>query len=168
MQRKSLSDMACSLARALDEVGEWWSLLIIQECTYGSMRFDEFQKRLGIARNVLTARLERLTALDIIERFPLPDKPGISGYRLTRKGEELYPVLVVLKQWGDKWLAPGGKPHISLVDEAYREAVEPVSIIAQSGERLSFRQIRFEPGPNASDATKALIIDRNEKILGQK
>ena len=105
MYRKRFTDMNCSIARALDEVGEWWSLLIVRDCTQGSRRFDEFQRELGIARNILTARLARLIELGIIEKFPLEDRANTDGYRLTAKGEELFPVLIALKQWGDCWIA---------------------------------------------------------------
>ena len=98
MQRKSFSGMNCSIARALEEVGEWWSLLIVRECTQGARRFDEFQRELGIARNILTARLQRLTELGILERFELEERANTEGYRLTPKGEDLYPVVVALMQ----------------------------------------------------------------------
>src|SRR5215510_7962286 len=113
MQRKSFSGMNCSIARALEEVGEWWSLLIVRECTQGARRFDAFQRELGIARNVLTARLQRLTDLGIIERFALDERARTDGYRLTPKGEDLYPVLVALMQWGDRWLACDGRPPMA-------------------------------------------------------
>jgi DNA-binding HxlR family transcriptional regulator len=115
MYRKRFDGMNCSIARALDEVGEWWTLLIERECTQGTTRFDEFQRELGIARNILTARLGRLMELDIVERFPLEERANTYGDRLTGKGLELYPVLVALMQWGDRWLAPKGKPPVALV-----------------------------------------------------
>jgi DNA-binding HxlR family transcriptional regulator len=166
MQRKSFSGMNCSVARALDEVGEWWSLLIVRECTQGTERFDEFQKQLGIARNILTARLERLTEIGILERFPLEDRANTDGYRLTRKGEELYPVLVALMQWGDRWLAPNGKPPTRLVDDASGAPIEQIVVRRERGESLSFRNVRFAPGPGAGSSLKALIDKRNQRILG--
>src|SRR5215813_7291091 len=104
MYRKSFKGMNCSIARALDQIGEWWSLLIIRECTLGTTRFDEFQRRLGIARNVLTNRLNHLTEHGIIEKVPVGDSERFFEYRLSQKGEELYPVLVALLQWGDRWI----------------------------------------------------------------
>jgi DNA-binding HxlR family transcriptional regulator len=166
MQRKSFSGMKCSIARSLDEVGEWWSLLIVRECTQGSVRFDEFQAELGIARNILTSRLERLIELGIIERFPLEDRPKISGYRLTEKGEDLYPVLVALMQWGDRWLSPDGKPPTALVTDTTGAPVEPVKVRDKNGKTLSFRDVRFAPGPGATDITRALIDNRNQRVLG--
>jgi DNA-binding HxlR family transcriptional regulator len=166
MQRKSFSDMNCSIARALEEVGEWWSLLIVRECTQGTRRFDAFQRELGIARNVLTARLHRLTALGIIERFALDERAGTDGYRLTTKGEALYPVLVALMQWGDHWLARDGKPPVALVEDATGAPVEPVAVHAENGRALTFRDVRFAPGPGATARTQTVIENRNRKVLG--
>jgi DNA-binding HxlR family transcriptional regulator len=167
MYRKSFSEMNCSIARSLDEVGEWWTLLIVRECTQGSSRFDEFQSQLGIARNVLTARLERLTELGILERFPLEDRANTDGYRLTQKGEELYPVLVALLQWGDRWLAPSGKPPLRLVDDATGSPLDEVAVRDKSGRALSFRDVRFAPGPGATSTTKTVIDNRNQRVLGK-
>jgi DNA-binding HxlR family transcriptional regulator len=167
MQRKSFTGMNCSIARSLEEVGEWWSLLIVRECTQGSCRFDEFQRELGIARNVLTARLLRLTELGILERFPLEDRANTDGYRLTKKGEDLYPVLVGLMQWGDRWLASKGKHPTALVEDGTGALIEPLSVRAKNGRKLSFRDVRFAPGPGATEATKTVIDARNKKVLGR-
>src|ERR1700761_6947323 len=153
MYRKRFSDMNCSIARALDEVGEWWSLLIVRDCTQGSRRFDEFQRDLGIARNILTARLTRLIELGIIEKFPLEDRANTDGYRLTAKGAELYPVLVALMQWGDRWLWPNGKPPMKLVEDETGRVVEKISVTGSKGSGLSFRDVRFAPGPGATAST---------------
>jgi DNA-binding HxlR family transcriptional regulator len=166
MQRKSFSGMNCSIARALDEVGEWWSLLIVRECTQGARRFDEFQRGLGIARNILTARLQRLTELGIIERFELEERANTEGYRLTPKGEDLYPIIVALKQWGDRWLVPDCKYPTEFVDDATGEPVEPIAVRATDGRPLTFRDVRYAPGPGATASTHAVIEDRNRKVLG--
>ena len=126
VQRKSFTGMNCSIARTLDEVGEWWTLLIVRECTEGSTRFDEFQAELGIARNTLTTRLERLIELGILERFAVEGRANTDGYRLTRKGEDLYPVLVALMQWGDRWLSPASKPPIALVEDNTGRPIEKI------------------------------------------
>jgi DNA-binding HxlR family transcriptional regulator len=165
MYRKRFSGMNCSIARALEEVGEWWSLLIVRECTQGATRFDEFQGKLGIARNVLTARLQRLTELGILERFPLPDRANTEGYRLTQKGEELYPVIVALMQWGDRWLTENGCPPVVLVDDASGAPVEPLALRDRQGRALSFRDIRFAPGPGATSITRQVIEERNRRVL---
>lgn len=159
--------MNCSIARALEEVGEWWSLLIVRECTQGAIRFEEFQRELGIARNILAARLQRLTELGILERFPLEDRANTDGYRLTRKGEDLYPVVVALMQWGDRWCARNGKPPTALVEDATGKPIERLTVHAEGGEPLSFRQVRFAPGPGAGATTHSVIENRNRKVLGR-
>jgi len=93
MHRKTFDGMNCSIARALDEVGEWWSLLVVRECTLGTTRFDDFQRRLGIARNVLTARLNRLVEHGVLVKVLAEGSERRSEYRLTEKGEALYPAL---------------------------------------------------------------------------
>jgi DNA-binding HxlR family transcriptional regulator len=165
MERKSFSQMNCSIARALDQVGEWWSLLIVRECTQGSTRFAEFQGALGIAKNVLASRLERLTELGILERFPLEERANAEGYRLTRKGEELYPILVALMQWGDRWATPGGKPSVALVEDKTGDAIEKISVHGKDGRPLSFHDVRFVPGPGATLNTHRVIAERNQKVL---
>jgi DNA-binding HxlR family transcriptional regulator len=165
MQRKSFTDMNCSIARSLEQVGEWWSLLIVRECTQGSTRFDEFQSQLGIARNTLTTRLERLTALGILERFPLKDRANTDGYRLTKKGEDLYPVIVSLMQWGDRWLVEKGKLPTLLVEDSTGKPVEKIAVRSKKGDALSFRDVRFKPGPGATTMTRQVIDDRNARIF---
>lgn len=167
MRRKSYTGMNCSIAKSLEEVGEWWSLLIIRESTQGATRFDEFQSALGIARNILTTRLERLVSLGILERYPLPDRANTDGYRLTPKGEDLYPVLVALMQWGDRWLAKNGKPPTLLVEDATGKPIEQIEVHGKSGRRLSFRDVRFAEGPGASSSTRTLINDRNARVLNR-
>jgi DNA-binding HxlR family transcriptional regulator len=167
MLRKSFSEMNCSIARSLEEVGEWWSLLIVRECTQGVCRFDEFTRELGIARNILTARLQRLTDLGILERFPIKDRANTDGYRLTKKGQDLYPVLVALMQWGDRWLAPGGSPPTALVEDGSGDSIERLTVHAKNGRPLSFQDVRFAPGPGATATTQSVIDARNQKVLGR-
>lgn len=156
----------CSIARALDEVGQPWSLLIVRECTQGATRFEEIQRELGIARNILTARLQKLTELGVLERFPLEDRANTHGYRLTKKGEDLYPVVVALMQWGDRWVPSAGKAPVALVEDATGAAVERLTVQAKGGRPLSFREVRFAPGPGATASTYEVIERRNRKVLG--
>ena len=167
MYRKRFTGMNCSVARALDEIGEWWTLLIVRECTQGTTRFDEFQKQLGIARNVLADRLQRLTELGTVERFPLEDRANTDGYRLTRKCEELYPVLVALYQWGDRWLAPNGKSPTVLVEDRTGEPIGRLMVRGSNGQVLSPKDIRFERGPGSTATTDATIERRNRQVLGR-
>ena len=167
MQRKSFSDMNCSIARSLEEVGEWWSLLVVREMTQGAYRFDEIQKELGIARNILTARLQRLIELEIVETFPIDnERLNAVGYRLTKKGEDLYPVIVALMQWGDRWLARDGTPPTALVDNETGAPIETITVHSRNGRPLSFKEVRFAPGPGATANTHKVIEGRNKKVLG--
>jgi DNA-binding HxlR family transcriptional regulator len=166
MYRKRFDGMDCSIARALDEVGEWWTLLIVRECTQGSRRFDEFQSGLGIARNVLTVRLERLIELEIVERVPIAERANTFGYRLTAKGEDLYPVLVALMQWGDKWLRANGEPPVALVEHASGNPVGSMAVRTTGGQALGYRDVRFAAGPGATKSTCDVIENRNDRVLG--
>ncbi len=102
----------CSIARTLEVVGERWTLLIMREAFLGTKRFDEFQRRLGIARNILQARLERLVEEDVLVRRPYQERPPRYEYRLTAAGVDLLPVLVALLEWGDRHRAPAGPPVV--------------------------------------------------------
>src|SRR5260370_40052244 len=104
MYRKTFAGMNCSIARALDQIGEWWSLLIIRECTLGTTRFDEFQRRLGIARNVLTNRLTHLREQGILKKVPVRDNARFFEYRLALKGHELSPLLIALLHSAPRWI----------------------------------------------------------------
>ncbi len=104
----------CSIARTLEIVGERWTLLVLRECFLGTRRFDDFQKQLGIARNVLQARLERLVDEGVLERRRYQERPPRYEYRLTEAGRDLLPVLIALMAWGDRHRAPGGPPTLIL------------------------------------------------------
>ena len=110
MQRRSFEDMNCSVAQCLEVVGEWWSLLIVRDAFLGVRRFDDFQARLGISRNILNQRLLHLVDYGVLERMPYQDNPPRSEYRLTDKGRDLWQVVTAMRQWGDKWAAPNGPP----------------------------------------------------------
>ena len=163
MYRKTFDGMNCSIARALDQVGEWWSLLIVRECALGTTRFDDFQRKLGIARNILTARLNTLVEHGVLEKAPAEGSERRNEYRLTDKGEALYPALVALMQWGDQWC--GHPAPLRLVEHASGLPVEPVGLRA-GGRELGLRDIRLETGPGASSSTAEMVKVRNRAILG--
>ena len=158
MYRKTFEGMNCSIARALDQVGEWWSLLIVRECTLGTTRFDDFQRRLGIARNVLTARLKKLVEAGIFRKTAYRQRPLRHEYRLTDKGAALFTVIVGLKQWGDRFgaAARSGKP-MDLVNRGDGRPLEPVLIDAESGQRLELTNVRAVAGPGADQGTRAFF-----------
>ena len=102
--------MNCSVARTLDIVGEWWTLLIVRNIMLGQRRFEAIQGDLGIARNILSDRLNTLLAAGVLERVKYQDHPERFEYHLTDKGRDLYPVIAALRTWGDRWAAPDGPP----------------------------------------------------------
>jgi DNA-binding HxlR family transcriptional regulator len=110
--RADYQDQNCSIARSLELIGERWTLLIIREAFLGTRRFDDFQRKLGVARNVLQARLERLVDAGILDRVQYQERPVRHEYRLTEKGVDLWPVLVSLLHWGDRHAAPDGPPVV--------------------------------------------------------
>src|SRR5258708_7743128 len=107
-------NQACSIAGALEVVGERWSLLIVRDVLLGLRRFDELQGHLGIARNVLDARLRRLLAEDVLEKRRYQERPERFEYLLTEKGLELWPTIVALMKWGDRYATPPGGPAVVL------------------------------------------------------
>src|SRR5262245_25839917 len=108
MQRKSFGRMTCPIARSLERVGEWWSILILRDALHGLTRFDQFQKSLGIAPNMLTRRLNALVEAGLLERRRYSERPPRDEYVLTARGRDFRPVLVALLAWGNKHFAPEG------------------------------------------------------------
>jgi DNA-binding HxlR family transcriptional regulator len=154
-ERAAFSTENCSVARTLALVGEKWTLLLLRETYYGTRRFTDFQARLGLARNLLTARLQTLVDGGLLTRVPYRD-PGHRTrheYRLTDAGRELFPVLVALLQWGDTHLADADGPSVVL---QHRDCGQPVHAVVQctAGHRpLVPRDVRVLPGPGARRAT---------------
>jgi DNA-binding HxlR family transcriptional regulator len=151
VQRTSFEDMNCSVAQCLEVVGEWWSLLIVRDAFLGVRRFDDFQARLGISRNILNQRLTRLVDKGILERVPYQDNPPRSVYLLTAKGRDLWHVLTAMRQWGDRWAAPDGPP-LRIRHATCGRVVKAVAVCSHCGEPLSVRSVAVEPGPGSVDA----------------
>ncbi|MEV7510801.1 winged helix-turn-helix transcriptional regulator [Streptomyces sp. NPDC090085] len=120
-QRTHLGDADCSIAQALDVVGDWWTLLIVRDAARGLHRFDELQRELGVSRKVLAERLKLLVEAGVLSREPYQDRPVRHEYRLTPRGRALLPVLVALQDWGDTWVLGDGE-MTATTDEASREA----------------------------------------------
>jgi DNA-binding HxlR family transcriptional regulator len=136
----------CSIARTLEVVGERWTLLIIRNLFLGRRRFDEQQQNLGIARNVLAARLDKLVEAGIVERRQYSDRPSRYEYVLTDKGRDLFPVLVALMQWGDRHApAPGGPPML-MVHRGCGGDVDSHRACTRCGKLLELHQVEALPG----------------------
>ena len=143
--------MDCTLARSLDVIGEWWTLLVVRDAFLGVTRFDDFQERLGIARNVLTARLETLVANGVLERRVYDEARDRADYKLTDKGRALWPVITTLREWGDEWIAGRGNEPVDLVHHSCGRVTHPQLVCDQCGETLGPRDVRPTPGPGLSD-----------------
>jgi len=155
MERKSFADMDCSVAQCLEVVGEWWSLLIVRDAFFGVTRFDDFQRSLGISRNVLHQRLERLIDAGVLKRVPYSTRPPRSEYRLTEMGRDLWPVLTAMRQWGDRYAAPNG-PRIELVHKGCGATTDVALVCASCGERVTARDVVAVNGPGRADAASPL------------
>jgi DNA-binding HxlR family transcriptional regulator len=140
----------CSVARTLELVGERWTILILRDAFLGVRRFDDFQRSLGVARNVLQGRLERLVENEILERVRYQERPERFEYRLTEKGLDLWPVLVALISWGDRHAAPDGPPVV-LEHRGCGGAVNDRRICDACGAYLGPRDVRARRGPAARD-----------------
>ena len=126
----------CSIARALSVVGERWTLLILREIFFGSNRFDPLRRRLGISRNVLTQRLEHLVEHGVLEKVPYQNRPVRHEYRLTAKGRDLYPVLLALLAWGDRWAGGDSPPSVALTHRSCGHPLAPTTHCAHCGDAV--------------------------------
>jgi DNA-binding HxlR family transcriptional regulator len=154
MQHKSFSDMACPIARSLERVGEWWSILILRDALAGLTRFEEFQKNLGIAPNMLSRRLAGLVEAGLLERRRYCDRPPRDEYVLTEIGRDFRPVLAALLAFGNRHFAPEG-PSVVIVDAVTGELAEPVIVDRRSGRPLIEPDFKMVAGPAARSAGTA-------------
>lgn len=151
MRRASFSDMNCSVARSLEYVGEWWTLLIVRDALFGITRFEEFQQRLGIARNILAKRLDTLVEAGVLERQPYDESRERYDYVLTDKGRDLWPVLVAIRQWGDEWISGPGHEPVTMLHTRCGTLITAHLACDHCGERLEASDIRNRPGPGSTN-----------------
>ncbi len=149
MERKSFAGMDCSVAQCLEVVGEWWTMLVVRDAFLGVTRFEEFQRRLGISRNILQQRLGRLVEAGVLVRVPYSTHPPRDDYRLTEKGRDLWPVLNAMRQWGDTYAAPDGPP-LELVHDACGHVGSQVLVCDACHEPVGPRDVHAVPGPGRS------------------
>lgn len=145
MKRTSVAHLNCSIAHALDVVGEWWTLLVVRNLMFGQRRFEAIQADLGIARNILSDRLTTLVEHGIVERTKYQDHPERFEYTLTDKGRDLFPVVAALMAWGDRWESPEGAPMRLL--HRCGELAEPVVVCDHCHEPLRLDAVRAKAGP---------------------
>src|SRR6185312_8162579 len=153
MKHKGFEEMLCPIARSLERVGEWWSILILRDAFKGMTRFDQFQKSLGIAPNMLTRRLGTLVESGLLERRLYSEKPPRYEYVLTERGRDFRPVLWALVAWGNKHFAPEGESML-VVDAVTGERAEPLLTDARSGRPLRAPEFKIVAGPAADESTR--------------
>lgn len=157
MKAKSFSDMQCSIARTLDLVGSWWSLLIVRDAMLGATRFKHFQKSLGIARNTLTARLNQLVEGGILVKVAASDGSAYDEYQLTEQGRELAPIILSLAQWGDKWAAHPNGPTFEYFDRKTGADLTAIWPRRAGGEAMALNDVGVKaagtptPQPNSME-----------------
>jgi len=149
VKKASFAEMNCSIAQTLELVGEWWTLLIVRDVFLGVRRFDEFVERLGISRNVLTDRLDKLVAAGILARRPYDEGRGRYDYVLTDKGRDLWPVITTLREWGDKWVYGEGHEPVVVEHRACGEVTHLRLTCDVCGEELDPRSVTAHAGPGA-------------------
>ena len=149
VKRISLAGADCPVARALDVIGDWWSLLIIRDALLGKRRFSEFQKSLGLAKNILTVRLRAMVEHGILKTAPASDGSAYQEYLPTPKGRGVFPVLVALRQWSEEFaFAPGACATI-LADRDKGQPVRKLELRARDGRLLGVRDTEVRPNPQA-------------------
>jgi DNA-binding HxlR family transcriptional regulator len=152
MRFQELAGENCSISRTLAVLGERWTLLVLRQSFLGMKRFEDIRAGLGIARNTLADRLNTLVDEGILERRPYQQHPPRHEYKLTQKGRDLYPVLVTLMQWGDRYNAGPEGPPLVLVHKPCGHETEPSLACSHCGGEIDPREMRPLPGPGAQAA----------------
>ena len=153
MKHKSFGKMQCPVARSLERVGEWWSMLIIRDALHGFTRFDQFEESLGIAPNMLTRRLAALVKAGVLEKRRYSDRPPRNEYVLTERGRDFQPVIVAMQTWGNKHFAPEGA-SVLVVHAKTGATADPVMVDRKTGRPLTAPEYVVAPGPAAGEATR--------------
>jgi DNA-binding HxlR family transcriptional regulator len=144
MRHDALAEMPCAIARSMAVLGERWTFVILRQAFMGARRFEDYQQGTGIARNILTDRLKTLVEHEILERRPYAEHPGrtLYEYRLTDKGLDLYPVLISLMQWGNRYGGFEDGPPVELTHKSCGQVTEPRAVCSACGEELHARDVR--------------------------
>jgi len=164
MQRTRFTTMDCPIARSLDRVGEWWSILILRDALGGMTRFEEFQKSLKIAPNMLTRRLNALVEAGFLARRRYSEHPPRHEYIVTERGRDFRPILIALIAFGNRHFAPEGA-SVRIVDAVSGAPAEPILVDRLTGRPLVSSEFELIAGPAASEAMKARMAKRAARLL---
>lgn len=155
MARKRFDGMNCSVAQALEVLGDWWTMLLVREAFFGTTRFGDFERNLGIAKNILTARLDHLVEHGVFTREVAEEDGRRVDYRLTPMGRDLLTVITALREWSDRWIYGEGNEPLVLRDRRTGRPVPRLRLRDEQGGVLDARHLVPEPGPGADRATRA-------------
>lgn len=159
MRTKSFRDMTCSIAGAVEDIGDKWAVLVMRDLTLGLTKFEQFERSLGISTNTLSTRLRQLEQNGLVRREPYQERPVRHAYRLTEKGRDFWLVLAALLQWGDRWNASGaGAPPVILADEAGHPM--ELRLMPKSAPEAAVVR-RVLPGPGADETVRWRLAQRN-------
>jgi DNA-binding HxlR family transcriptional regulator len=157
VKRTSFEHDGCPVARALDAIGDWWSILIIREALFGVSRFSEFQKKLGLAKNILTVRLRALVDQGILKTAPAADGSTYQEYLLTPKGRGVFPILVALRQWSEEFDERPEEIATILVDKEKGRLVRKLELHSQDGRLLGMDDTALKPRPAGKQGRRAAV-----------
>jgi DNA-binding HxlR family transcriptional regulator len=143
----------CSVAQALEVLGDWWTLLVVREAFFGTRRFADFESTLGISKNILTKRLDHLVRCGVLERVDVGQHGVRHEYVLTPMGKDLATVLTALRQWADRWVVGPGHEPLLVYDRRTGRPIPRLRISGEDGQPLSARDLELRPGPGASKKT---------------
>jgi DNA-binding HxlR family transcriptional regulator len=164
MSRDDLSEIRCSIGRAMSLVGESWSILILRDLAQGLSQYEEFRKNLGISPSMLSKRLNELTEACLIKKTLYQDNPPRYAYSLTPRGEDFLPVIATLLAFGNKHASPNGIDTQLMHSETHRR-IDPIVVDERTGEPLNFKQIVFGGGPANSEKKIATLKRRNLPLV---
>lgn len=158
MKPKSFSGMRCSIAGALELIGDRWALLLIRDLSLGLSRYDDLRASASIPAATLASRLKHLAASGIVERVRYQERPPRDEYRLTRMGRDLWKVSIALREWGDRWDASGyGAPAVETVDRETGRPLKLALVDAETGQAVPADRATLRPGPGADDHIRRLL-----------
>ena len=165
MQHKYLGNLQCPIARSLERVGEWWSILILRDAFHGLTRFDEFQKSLRIAPNMLTRRLNALVEGGLLERRRYSEHPPRDEYVLTERGRDFRPVLLALLAWGNRHFTPEGA-SVQLIERATGRPAEPIVVDRITGRPITEQEFTYVAGPAAGEPVRRRLdaAEKNRQV----
>jgi DNA-binding HxlR family transcriptional regulator len=147
MKKTGIGNLTCSVARAVEVVGDTWNLMIVRELFLGSRRFDDIASQIGISPHLLSVRLQSLTRLEVLQREAYQDKPVRYQYRLTESGRDLWPVIIALKAWGDKWVDWPDGPPLTLQHKNCGHQTTPTLVCPECGDPMDALSTTAEMGP---------------------